>query len=185
VPLITCSVLKAVIAVKSGAMYNKHIAPFLLLLACCLPTTLKLAAANEPYSFTIIDFWQSKCDAGESGACKKLENNKLNQQKLEKLNFLAEEFQSAIIPAEFLQNNKPDLGKAYPLVIKNYLSAFNEHMASKPEEFTLQYCAKQFHEYWLNKKYWWPTNIKDEPDWATIYIYIVDHYHGICLRRSF
>jgi hypothetical protein len=166
-------------------MCKTHIAPFLCLVLFCFSAALGTAAVNQPHSFTIIDFWQGKCDAGEETACKKLEQNKLNEEKLEILNALAAKFQTDIQPDEFMLDKKPDLGKAYPLVIKSYLSAFTEQLAAKPEEFAIEYCAKHFHNYWLNKKYWWPTNIEDEPDWATIYIYIVDHYHGICLRRPF
>ncbi len=146
---------------------------------------LLLATNSEPHSFTIIDFWQGKCEEGDLAACAKLETNKLNQQKLEKLNSLATEFQGDIDPEEFLLDKKPNLAKAYPLVINHYLKSFEDQQIKNPGEFTIDYCAEHFHSYWLNKKYWWPTNKEDKPDWGTIYVYIVDHYHGLCLRHPF
>ena len=74
-------------------MCNIHIAPFLCLVVYCFSASLSLVADNQPYSFTIIDFWQRKCEEGDSAACVKLETNKLNEQKLEKLDSLASEFQ--------------------------------------------------------------------------------------------
>lgn len=148
-------------------------------------TFLLLATNSEPHSFTIIDFWQRKCEEGDLAACAKLESNKLNEHKLEKLNSLASSFQENILPEDFLLDKKPNLEKAYPLVIMNYLQLFADQRDKNPGKFAIDYCAKHFQNYWLNKKYWWPTNIEDKPDWATIYVYIVDHYHGLCLKQPF
>jgi hypothetical protein len=164
---------------------STHSAFFMSFISFYLSAALLVLAANEPHSFTIIDFWQRKCDEGDKAACIKMENNKLAEVKLDKLNALASEFRDSIKPEEFLLEEKPNLAKAYPLVIKSYLAAFKEPQDAAPEEFTIDYCAGHFHNYWLNKKYWWPTDIEDKPDWGTIYVYIVDHYHGICLNTSF
>jgi hypothetical protein len=150
-----------------------------------LSTVLLLATNSEPHSFTIIDFWQRKCEEGDKAACSKLETNKQNELKLENLNSLASKFQESIKSKDFLLDKKPNLGKAYPLVIKNYLESFKTQQFKNLGEFVIDYCAKHFHNYWLNKKYWWPTNSEDKPDWGTIYVYIVDHYHGLCLRQPF
>ena len=166
-------------------MQLTHGAFFMSFSTFFLSTTLLVAAANAPHTFTIMDFWQGKCNKGDKAACVKLEESKLVGQKLDKLNSLADEFRDSINAMEFLLSKKPDLGKAYPLVIKSYLHSFSDPEQSAPEEFTIEYCARHFHNYWLNKRYWWPTDIEDKPDWGTIYIYIVDHYHGICLNQPF
>ena len=66
-----------------------------------LSTILVLAAAEKPHSFTIIDFWQGKCEEGDESACLKLETGKQNELKLEKLNTLATKFQTNIKPEDF------------------------------------------------------------------------------------
>lgn len=157
----------------------------MIIIPVYLSAVLLVAAANEPYSFTIANFWQAKCDKGDKAACIKLENSKLAEKKLVKLNALADAFRDSIDPDEFLLGKKPNLGKAYPLVLETYLASFDVQKDSMPEKFAIDYCAKHFHNYWLNKKFWWPTNMEDKPDWGTIYIYIVDHYHGICLKQPF
>jgi hypothetical protein len=155
------------------------------LISFYLSSILVVAAVSEPHSFTIIDFWQRKCDEGELAACAKMETNKRDEKKLAKLNSLASKFETNIVPEDFLLGKKPNLAKAYPIVIEGYLDAFEEQQNEKPAKFAIDYCAQHFHKYWLNQKYWWPTNINDEPDWGTIYVYIVDHYHGLCLKRPF
>ena len=158
---------------------------FMGLISFYLSSILVVTAANEPHSFTIIDFWRGKCEEGDLAACARLETNKRDEKKLAKLNSLASKFETNIVPEDFLLGKKPNLAKAYPIVIEGYLDAFEEQQNEKPAKFAIDYCAQHFHKYWLNQKYWWPTNINDEPDWGTIYVYIVDHYHGLCLKRPF
>jgi len=146
---------------------------------------LAIAANGAPHSFTIVDFWQGKCDAGEQEACARVEQNQLAEAKLDKLNALATEFRDSIDEPEFLLDEKPNLGKAYPLAVRAYLKGFKDSGLPPAEEAVIEYCARHFHDYWLNTKYWWPTDIEDQPDWGTIFVYIVDHYHGICLRQAF
>ena len=35
---------------------------------------------------------------------------------------------------------------------------------------------------WINKKLWYPALENGQPDWPSIYVFIVDHYYGYCLR---
>ena len=150
-----------------------------------LGTAIFLTAVNTPHNFTIIDFWQKKCDEGDAKACEKIEANKLAEVKLARLNKLADTFRDTINADEFLIDDKPNLGKAYPLVINEYLASLDNAQPGQGDKNAIQYCAKHFHNYWLNKKFWWPTDAEDKPDWGTIYVYIVDHYHGVCLNQPF
>lgn len=145
-----------------------------------------LAAAEGPHNFTIIDYWQRKCDEGDASACSKLQSNKDSEKKLENLTRLSTDFERALVREDFmLDEKKPNLGKAYPLVIESYLASLSEKSTIGSDKYAVDYCAKHFHNYWLNKKLWWPTDAEDKPDWRTIYVYIVDHYHGICLKQPF
>ena len=147
--------------------------------------SLVLAAAEAPKNFTIMDYWKNKCDEGEEKACIKLEQSKEADTKLAKLNALADAFSQNIDPQEYLLDKKPNLGKAYPVVLETYLASFPQVSNSGQDKYAIDYCSKHFHNYWLNKKFWWPTDAEDKPDWSTIYVYIVDHYHGICLNQPF
>ncbi|NKB36129.1 MAG: hypothetical protein GKR93_03025 [Gammaproteobacteria bacterium] len=150
-----------------------------------LSSAIFIASVNTPHNFTIIDFWQKKCDEGDTQACGKIEDNKIAEVKLAKLNKLADIFRDNIRAEEFLLEEKPNLGKAYPLVINEYLTSLDDDLSAQGDKNAIEYCAKHFHNYWINKKFWWPTDARDEPDWGTIYVYIVDHYHGVCLNQPF
>ncbi len=166
-------------------MQPGHGAFFMSINYIFLCTSLFIAAVNTPHNFTIIDFWQKKCDEGDTKACAKIEDNKLAEVKLAKLNRLADTFRDKIKKDEFLLDDKPNLAKAYPLVINEYLASLDDDIRVQGDKYAILYCAKHFHNYWLNKKFWWPTDAEDKPDWATIYVYIVDHYHGVCLNQPF
>lgn len=161
-----------------GAFFMNPVFPLLYL-------SLLLASADGPRNFTIMDYWERKCNEGEQGACVKLERSREADGKLEKLNALADTFRDSINPQDFMLDEKPNLGKAYPVVLESYLESFPQPGKVSEDKYAIDYCSKHFHNYWLNKKFWWPTDAEDKPDWSTIYVYIVDHYHGICLNRPF
>ena len=146
---------------------------------------LLLTAAGAPHNFTIVDFWKKKCDEGDERACEKIEGSKQAEAKLARLNQLADVFRDQIKEEDFLLDDKPNLGKAYPQVIEGYLRSLDDPQLGQGDRYAIEYCARHFHNYWLNKKFWWPTDAEDKPDWGTIYVYIVDHYHGVCLNQPF
>ena len=83
-----------------------------------------------------------------------------------------------------LDEKRPDLKAAYPLVMEDYFLALHEAgstetIVSQPH---LQQCATHYHEYWINKKLWWP-NEDGKPNWEDIYVFIVDHYYGFCVKQ--
>ena len=85
------------------------------------------------------------------------------------------------------KDGRPLLNLAYIEVMEDFIEA--EHEAGDTElnydEAAVSYCADHFHNYWVNRKLWWPTDVNGDPSWTDIYYYIVDHYYGICLRRHF
>ena len=83
------------------------------------------------------------------------------------------------------EDNKPILKNAYTDVLDDYFKSSTRNGKGKiinNEIITL--CAEHYHDYWRNRKMWWPTDEAGKPDWSTIYYYIVDHYYGYCLALS-
>lgn len=151
-----------------------------------LISSLLILLAEGPHNFTIIDYWERICNEGDEKACAKLEANINSAEKLDNLTRLSKDFDNTLVREDFmLDKRKPNLGKAYPIVISSYLDSLETENTLASDQYAIDYCAKHFHNYWLNKKLWWPTNDEDKPDWRTIYVYIVDHYHGICLKQPF
>ncbi len=82
-----------------------------------------------------------------------------------------------------LDEKTPNLEGAYPGVMQDHL----ESEIAAGEDLTLDVvrlsgCANHYHNHWVNKKLWWPTDDEYKPDWASIYVFIVDHYYGFCLK---
>jgi hypothetical protein len=145
---------------------------------------LVLIASNPPHNFSIQDYFDRECNNGDQEACDRLQQLGESLVRQERLKMRSEEFDRNINGHVMLTDKKPDLQAMYPLVMKDYFTSeagwgIKETLA----EDRLPECARHYHNHWINKKLWWPTNDDGMPDWASIYIYIVDHYYGYCLRR--
>ncbi len=142
---------------------------------------------NEPHQFSALDLWGRECREGDQEACERFENAQAGAGKLARLDGLAQRYGTRADRAELEDAGRPRLNIAYKQVMQDFIGA--EHAAGVMElnydEETINYCADHFHNYWINRKLWWPTDENGDPSWTDIYYYIVDHYHGICLRRYF
>ena len=146
-----------------------------------------LVVLNEPHEFSVLDLWEKRCNEGNARACERLENARGGVEKLQRLDRLAARYGARADREELEGDNMPRLNLAYMQVMRDFIDA--EHAAGNRElsydEEAINYCADHFHNYWRNRKLWWPTDADGAPSWTDIYYYIVDHYHGVCLRRYF
>ena len=145
---------------------------------------LLLVAAVEPHNVTMEEFFRSECEKGDQIACEKLNNLSKDLVIQKRLKARSETFWHDIDTSQLMQDKKPNLQDAYPLVMQDFIRSQNE--AGINETLALEklpQCARHYHNYWVNRKLWWPTNEDGTPDWPSIYIYIVDHYYGYCLRN--
>lgn len=149
-------------------------------------TALFLLAAEPPQSVSMEDFYQRECEAGKQQACEKLAalSGGLVQQK--RLEQRSTGFWKEINTQELmLDKKKPNLQDAYPLVMRDFIKMeAATGSTEKLDEDRLPQCAMHYHNHWVNKKLWWPTLEDGSPDWPAIYIYIVDHYYGFCLKQQ-
>ena len=152
-----------------------------------ITSLILFAVLNEPHQFSALELWERECNGGDQEACERFANAQAGVGKLERLDGLAQRYGARADRAELEDAGRPRLNVAYKQVMQDFIGA--EHAAGEMElnydEETVNYCADQFHNYWINRKLWWPTDANGDPSWTDIYYYIVDHYHGICLRRYF
>lgn len=148
--------------------------------------SLLFVAGAQPHEFSLQDLMQFKCDRGDQAACDEVEQIKEDREDTERLqdrvNVFGQQLQQRNL---MLDDRRPDLESAYPLVMNDYFAALREsgeepQIVSKPQ---LQQCAAHYHDHWINRKLWWP-NEDGRPDWDDIYVFIVDHYYGFCLRAQ-
>ena len=148
---------------------------------------LALIVLNEPHQFSALELWKRECNEGDMEACERYDQAQAGAGKLERLDDLAQRYGAGVNREQLEKEGKPLLNLAYKQVMADFMEA--EHAAGNTElnydEEAVSYCADHFHNYWLNRKLWWPTDVNGDPSWTDIYYYIVDHYHGICLRRYF
>ena len=148
---------------------------------------LLFVVLNEPHQFSMLDLWEKKCRDGDVEACQRFEDAQAGVRKLERLDGLALRYGENVNRDELETDGRPLLNLAYKQVMEDFIEA--EHEQSNEElnydDAAVSYCADHFHDYWINRKLWWPTDDNGDPSWTDIYYYIVDHYYGICLRRYF
>lgn len=141
--------------------------------------------ANQPHQHTYEDLLQFKCGKGNQEACEKLQVLQIEKQQAERIEQRVTAYAKELEAKNLmLDHRRPDLKSAYPLVMGDYFTSLNESGSEEVmvSQVKLQQCATHYHEYWLNKKLWWP-NEDGKPDWADIYVFIIDHYYGFCVKQ--
>lgn len=149
---------------------------FLLVLAGLSITNLVLAESLREYH-------QRKCDEGNIENCDRAAGMLEGEQHADRIVALGDVFAVEIDRSTMEEENKPILSKAYLDVLDDYFKAESENGIKRAvAREMINLCADHYHDHWRNRKMWWPTNDAGEPDWSTIYFYIIDHYYGYCLR---
>ncbi len=145
---------------------------------------LSLDVLSEAKHHTLEDLLQYKCNNNNQTACEQLAQLQEEKEQAAFLDQRVKVFSHALEKKQLMLDSKrPNLEAAYPIVMEDYFQGL--HHAGKLEslvpENKLAECAGHYHNYWINKKLWWP-NDDGKPDWESIYVFIVDHYYGFCLK---
>jgi hypothetical protein len=135
---------------------------------------------------SVREYHQRKCVEGVAKSCNRAEALLEGEQHADRIVELGDKFAKQVNRAEFEEDNKPILKESYLPILSDYFKEEAEN-GIKPivSKETLEMCADHFHDHWLNRKLWWPTDEDVKPDWSTIYYYTVEHYYGFCLRDIF
>ena len=138
----------------------------------------------ETKNRTLEDLLKYKCNNNNQDACEQLIQLQEQKKQAELLDKRVEEFSHTLESKQLMLDSKrPNLEAAYPLVMTDYFQGLHHigKLESLVPESKLTECAGHYHNYWINKKLWWP-NMDGKPDWEAIYVFIVDHYYGFCLK---
>ncbi len=150
----------------------------LLFVFLIISTMTRFAMAES-----ILEYHQRQCAAGKESSCKRAEIMEEADKYAKRTEELGDRFAASINRADYETENKPELEKAYLAVIEDFFTAESDKgITQAVSDEILSLCAYHYHDYWLNQKLIWPTNEAGNPDWSTIYYFIIDHYYGYCLR---
>jgi len=149
-----------------------------------LISLLLAVAAAQPHNVSLEDFLEKECDKGTQKDCEKLADLKKQLVKQKRLH------ERAVLYGQRINGNGPMLDEKTPNLEGAYPGVMQDHFESEIaagetlslDEVRLPGCAIHYHNHWVNKKLWWPTDDDRKPDWASIYVFIVDHYYGYCLK---
>jgi len=145
---------------------------------------LLAVTAAQPHAVSLEEFLEKECQNGVEKDCEKLTDLRMQQVKQKRLQKRAVLYGQRInANGPMLDEKTPNLEEAYPGVMQDHLES--EIAAGETltlDEVRIPGCANHYHNHWVNKKLWWPTDDEYKPDWASIYVFIVDHYYGFCLK---
>ena len=132
-------------------------------------------AAAQPHAVSLEEFLEQECQKGVQKDCETLADLKLQLVKQKRLQERAVLYGQRINGnGPMLDEKTPNLEGAYPVVMQDHLQseiAAGEKLTL--DEVRLPGCANHYHNHWVNKKLWWPTDDEYKPDWASIYVFIV------------
>ena len=149
-----------------------------------LVSLLLAIAAVQPHAVSLEEFLETQCQKGVEKDCKELADLRVQLVKQKRLQ------KRAVLYGQRINGNEPMLDEKTPDLEGAYLGVMHDHLESEVaagedltlDEVRLPRCASHYHNHWVNKKLWWPTDDNYKPDWASIYVFIVDHYYGFCLK---
>ncbi len=126
----------------------------------------------------------SACSDGQMEICDQINTLEHPAEPVDALDAMALAFANRVDGMALEEDKVPDLGKSYPLIIRDYFS--NENIAEEKrkkwfKEAALENCGQHYHVKWRMEKSWWPADKNENPDWRAIYPHVLDHYFGYCV----
>ncbi len=149
-------------------------------IACC-----GLLFSSFIFAESLREFHERQCKQGKQISCERSADMLEGEQHVDRIDALGDQFATKVDRSVREHDKKPNLKEAYIDVLDDYFAAEAKN-GVRPAVVAevINLCAEHYHNYWINRKMWWPTNDTGKPDWSTIYFYIVEHYYGYCLRSA-
>ncbi len=155
-----------------------------MLRLCCL-IAFCIVISSPAFAESLREFHQRKCEEGIQESCSRAADMLEGELHAERIVELGDQFAINVDRSKRQEDKKPLLEDAYIDVMADYFKAEeSDGIKQLVTDEVINLCAKHYNDYWLNRKLWWPTLDNGQPDWSTIYYYIVEHYYGYCLRSA-
>lgn len=135
-----------------------------------------------------LDRLMKACSEGDKKACEVIDRIvEEHKSEIDRFNAQADLFQADAKKLGLQNGYEPNLEKAYPIILKRYLSSNAVDPVHKKKGINKQLlpaCAKSFNDLFFvyGKKI--PRLSSGEPDWAIIYTQTVEHYFRYCSKKA-
>ncbi len=144
-----------------------------------------LSISNLVLAESLREYQQRLCGEGNAESCERAADMLAGEQHADRIVELGDVFAVTVDRSIMEEENKPLLKQAYLDVLDDYFKMESENGIKRlVGRDIINLCAEHYHNHWRNRKMIWPTNDAGQPDWSTIYFYVVEHYYGFCLRTT-
>lgn len=128
------------------------------------------------------------CSEGDQKACVELDRlTEQHRDQINRLNAQAEAFQAEAKTLGLQTGHRPNLEKAYPIILHRYMDAGPVEPIHKKRGLIKQLiplCAKSFQDLFFVGGKEVPMLSSGEPNWAVIYIQTIEHYFRHCSKKG-
>lgn len=160
----------------------KFVCLLIMFLGISISVPTRIAAED------FLDRLMERCSKGDTKACSEID--KLREKytsQIDRLNAQADAFQAEVHSLNIENNNKPDIRKAYPLILYSYMSSnavepIHRARGLNPDQINL--CARHLHDLYFKHGKEIPSLESGKPDWGIIYLVVIDHYFRYCSRQN-
>ena len=166
-------------------MVGKRTAGFLKLFIISLSISVLAPAHVAAEDF--LDRLMERCSKGDTQACGEIDKlTEKYKEQVERVNAQADAFQAAAPSLDIESGNKPNIKKAYPIILERYMNSdtvepIHRKKGLKPD--LIKTCSNHLHDLYFIHGKEIPSLGSGKPDWGAIYLVTIDHYFRFCSKQ--
>jgi len=155
---------------------------FIILLCVPVFTPTHHVAAED-----FLDRLMEGCSKGDEKACGELDKlTEKHRKQIDRLNAQADAFQAASASLDIESGDKPNIKKAYPIILQRYLTSDAVEPVHKKRGLNpalVDICANHLNDLYFIHGKQIPKLKSGRPDWGMIYLVTIEHYFRFCSKQ--
>ena len=155
----------------------------LFIISLCMSVFTPTYVAAEDF----LDRLMERCSKGDEKACGELDKlTEKHRKQVDRLNAQADAFQVVSASLDIETGDKPNIKKAYPIILKRYMTSdtvepVHKKRGLKPELVNI--CADHLYDLYFIHGKQIPKLTSGRPDWGMIYLVTIEHYFRFCSKQ--
>lgn len=155
----------------------------LLIILLCISVVMPTYVAAEDF----LDRLMERCSKGDEKACGELDKlTEKHRKQADRLNAQADAFQAISVSLDIESGDKPNIKKAYPIILKCYINSDTVEPVHKKRGLKTELvniCADHLHDLYFIHGKQIPKLKSGSPDWGIIYLVTIEHYFRFCSKQ--